>query len=81
MFNITLIITTIVFIVTHIFLFAFAYIYKYLAREKLTIIHITILLKRIWTIIPALVLTVLVLMGFLTWRSIFYKIEDPKNHR
>jgi heme/copper-type cytochrome/quinol oxidase subunit 2 len=30
-------------------------------------------IEKIWTIVPAIVLTVLVLMGFLTWRSIFYK--------
>jgi cytochrome c oxidase subunit 2 len=33
----------------------------------------------VWTVIPAIVLTFLVLMGFLTWRSIFYKVEDPNN--
>lgn len=79
MFNITLIITTIVFIVTHIILFAFAYIYKSTGNRKAYYYPHNNALERIWTIIPALVLTVLVLMGFLTWRSIFYKIEDPKN--
>lgn len=79
MFNITLIITTIVFILTHIVLFAFAYFYKHTGKRKAYYYPHNNALERIWTIIPALVLTVLVLMGFLTWRSIFYKIEDPKN--
>ena len=79
MFNLTLIITTIVFIVTHILLFGFAYIYKYSAKRKAYYYPHNNTLERIWTIVPALVLTVLVLMGFLTWRSIFYKIEDPNN--
>jgi cytochrome c oxidase subunit 2 len=79
MFNITLIITTIVFIVTHIALFVFAYIYKNTGERKAYYYPHNNALERIWTIVPALVLTVLVLMGFLTWRSIFYKIEDPKN--
>ncbi|MEJ2882654.1 cytochrome c oxidase subunit II [Pedobacter sp. GR22-6] len=79
MFNITLIITTIVFILTHIVLFTFAYIYKYTGKRKAYYYPHNNALERIWTIIPALVLTVLVLMGFLTWRSIFYKIPDPKN--
>jgi cytochrome c oxidase subunit 2 len=79
MFNITLIITTIVFIATHIVLFAFAYFYKNTGKRKAYYYPHNNALERIWTIIPALVLTVLVLMGFLTWRSIFYKIEDPKN--
>lgn len=79
MFNITLIITTIVFIATHIVLFAFAYFYKNTGKRKAYYYPHNNSLERIWTIIPALVLTVLVLMGFLTWRSIFYKIEDPNN--
>ncbi|RQO72290.1 hypothetical protein DBR43_13875 [Pedobacter sp. KBW06] len=79
MFNITLIITTIVFIATHIILFAFAYFYKNTGKRKAYYYPHNNALERIWTIVPALVLTVLVLMGFLTWRSIFYKIEDPNN--
>jgi cytochrome c oxidase subunit 2 len=79
MFNLTLIITTIVFVVTHILLFGFSYIYKYSAKRKAYYYPHNNTIEKIWTIIPALVLTVLVLMGFLTWRSIFYKVEDPKN--
>ncbi|ACU02519.1 cytochrome c oxidase subunit II [Pedobacter heparinus] len=79
MFNITLILTTIVFIATHILLFGFAYIYKHSGKRKAYYYPHNNTLERVWTIIPALVLTVLVLMGFLTWRSIFYKIEDPNN--
>jgi len=79
MFNLTLIITTIVFIVTHILLFGFAYIYKYSAKRKAYYYPHNNTIEKIWTIVPALVLTVLVLMGFLTWRSIFFKVEDPNN--
>ncbi|QPH38498.1 cytochrome c oxidase subunit II [Pedobacter endophyticus] len=80
MFNLTLIITTIVFVVTHILLFGFSYIYKYSAKRKAYYYPHNNTIEKIWTIIPALVLTVLVLMGFLTWRSIFFKVEDP-NHK
>ncbi|WP_129718308.1 cytochrome c oxidase subunit II [Pedobacter sp. SYP-B3415] len=79
MFNLTLIITTIVFIATHIALFAFAYFYKHSAKRKAYFYPHNNTIEKIWTIAPALVLTVLVLMGFLTWRSIFYKTEDPNN--
>jgi len=79
MFNITLILTTIVFIATHIVLFMFSYFYKNTGKRKAYYYPHNNTLERIWTIVPALVLTVLVLMGFLTWRSIFYKIEDPNN--
>jgi cytochrome c oxidase subunit 2 len=79
MFNLTLILTTVVFIITHIVLFVFAYIYRSSGNRKAYFYPHNNVLERLWTIIPALVLTVLVLMGFLTWRSIFYKIEDPNN--
>jgi cytochrome c oxidase subunit 2 len=79
MFNLTLILTTVVFIITHIVLFVFAYIYRSNGKRKAYFYPHNNALERLWTIIPALVLTVLVLMGFLTWRSIFYKIEDPNN--
>jgi cytochrome c oxidase subunit 2 len=80
MFNITLIITTIVFIATHIVLFGFAYLYRHQKDKKAYYYPHNNVLERIWTVIPAFVLTILVLMGFITWRSIFYKIEDP-NHK
>jgi cytochrome c oxidase subunit 2 len=79
MFNITLIITTIVFVITHIALFLFAYMYKNDNKRKAYYYPHNNFIEKIWTFVPAVVLTVLVLMGFLTWRSIFYKIDDPKN--
>jgi cytochrome c oxidase subunit 2 len=79
MFNITLILTTIVFIGTHIVLFLFSFFYKYNKNRRAYFYPHNNTLERIWTIIPALVLAVLVVMGFITWRSIFYKIVDPNN--
>jgi cytochrome c oxidase subunit 2 len=79
MFNLTLIITTIVFIATHIVLFGFTYFYKRDGKRKAYYYPHNNLIEKIWTIVPALVLTGLVIGGFLTWRSIFYKIEDPNN--
>ncbi|RZA00396.1 MAG: cytochrome c oxidase subunit II [Sphingobacteriaceae bacterium] len=79
MLYVTLVITTIVFVLTHIVLFAFAYMYRYDKDRKAYYYPHNNMIERIWTIIPAFVLTGLVLMGFLTWRSIFYKIEDPNN--
>jgi cytochrome c oxidase subunit 2 len=79
MFNITLILTTIVFIGTHIVLFLFSFFYKYSPKRRAYFYPHNNTLERIWTIIPALVLAVLVVMGFITWRSIFYKVTDPNN--
>ncbi|WP_443936724.1 cytochrome c oxidase subunit II [Pedobacter sp. MW01-1-1] len=80
MFNLTLIITTIVFVVTHILLFGFSYIYRYSPKRKASYYPHNNLIEIIWTLVPALVLIVLVTMGFLTWTSIFFKDEDP-NHK
>jgi len=79
MFSITLWLTTIMFVLTHLALFLFTYIYKYNRNRRAYFYPHNNTIERIWTIIPALVLTVLVLMGFVTWRSIFYKAEDPNN--
>ncbi len=70
MFNLTLIITTIVFVITHILLFWFAYQYKHTAKRKAYFYPHNNTLEKYWTIAPAIVLTVLVLMGFFTWRGI-----------
>ena len=70
MFNITLILTTIVFILTHIALFGFSFKYRGSENRKAYFYPHNNSLERIWTIIPAIVLTVLVLLGFFTWRSI-----------
>ncbi|MBU1372422.1 MAG: cytochrome c oxidase subunit II [Bacteroidetes bacterium] len=70
MFRITLVITTIVFVITHILLFLFAYKYNYKAKRKAYYYPHNNTLEKYWTVIPAIALTVLVLMGFFTWRGI-----------
>ncbi len=70
MFNTTLILTTIVFILTHIALFGFSFKYRGSENRKAYFYPHNNALERLWTIIPAIVLTVLVLLGFFTWRGI-----------
>lgn len=70
MFNITLIITTIVFVITHIILFLFAYKYNYKKKNKAYYYPHNNTLEKYWTVIPAIALTILVLLGFFTWRGI-----------
>ena len=70
MFKVTLAITTVVFIATHIALFWFSYQYRGSKERKAYFYPHNNALERIWTIVPAIVLTVLVLLGFFTWRSI-----------
>lgn len=79
MFNTTLVITTIVFILTHIALFGFSFQYRGSENRKAYFFPHNNSLERIWTIVPAIVLTVLVLLGFFTWRGITnVSLEDQK---
>jgi len=70
MFITTLIITTIVFILTHIALFGFSFQYRGSENRKAYFYPHNNALERIWTIVPAIVLTIMVLLGFFTWRGI-----------
>lgn len=70
MFNITLTLTTIVFILTHIALFGFSFKYRGSENRKAYFYPHNNSLERIWTIVPAIALTILVLLGFFTWRGI-----------
>lgn len=67
---VTIIITTIVFVLTHIVLFGFSFQYGGSNTRKAYFYPHNNALERLWTIIPAIVLTILVLLGFFTWRSI-----------
>jgi len=70
MFIITTIICTIVLVLMHILLFSFSYKYRMKLKKKAYFYPHNNAIERIWTIIPAIVLTILVLFGFFTWRSI-----------
>ncbi len=67
MFNITLLITGIVFVITHILLFWFIYKYQYAPDRKAEFISHNNKLEIIWTSIPALVLFVLIVIGLQSW--------------
>jgi cytochrome c oxidase subunit 2 len=70
MFMITLVIITVVLVLTHIVLLGFTYIYRARAKRQAYYYPHNDAIERLWTIVPAVVLTVLVLFGFFTWRSI-----------
>ncbi|RYE05131.1 MAG: cytochrome c oxidase subunit II [Rickettsiaceae bacterium] len=70
MFNITLIITTIVLIGTQVMLFTFAYIYRGTQSRKAYFLPHNNTIEKLWTIVPAIVLTLLVVFGSITWKSI-----------
>ncbi|MFK7808926.1 MAG: OmpA family protein [Saprospiraceae bacterium] len=77
LFNTTLFFTGIVFVITHVFLFYFAYKYsgkkgrvaKFLAHDTK--------LEVIWTVIPAVVMCYLVIQGLVAWNTVMADTEDP----
>lgn len=70
LFWITTYIVTAAFIITHILLFAFAYKYQYKEGNKASFFPDNHKLELIWTIIPAIVLTILVVLGLKNWTNI-----------
>lgn len=77
MFNITVIITGIVFIITQVLLFWYGFKYKADGKRKAVYYPDNHKLELIWTVIPAIVLTVLVIRGLKTWNEIMNH-RDPK---
>jgi len=70
MFSVTTWITMFVFFVTQILLFTFLFQYKHSSKRRAYFLPHNNTIEKIWTIIPAIVLTVLVVFGFFTWQQI-----------
>ena len=77
MLFVTLAITGIVFIITQVLLFWFAYKYQENENRKVFFFAHSTKLELIWTAIPAITLTVLVVFGLRNW--FFFTGEPPKN--
>ncbi|MGN6640170.1 MAG: cytochrome c oxidase subunit II transmembrane domain-containing protein [Mucilaginibacter sp.] len=70
MFWVTTAITLFVFFITQILLFSFAFAYRGSDKRKGYYYPHNNTIEKIWTIIPAIVLTILVVFGFFTWREV-----------
>jgi len=70
MFMVTFGITVIVFFLTQFLLFGFAFKYKGSDKRKAYFYPHNNTIEKLWTVIPAIVLTVLVITGFFTWTKI-----------
>ncbi|MBK7427879.1 MAG: cytochrome c oxidase subunit II [Saprospiraceae bacterium] len=79
-FNITLVITGIVFIITHIALFWFAYKYRAQKGKKVLYIPHDNKLEVIWTIVPAVVMTILVVGGLDAWNEIMADVNEDEDY-
>jgi cytochrome c oxidase subunit 2 len=70
MFLTTTIITLFVFVVTQILLFTFLFRYKHSDKRRAYFLPHNNTIEKVWTIIPAIVLTILVIFGFFTWQEV-----------
>lgn len=70
LFWITMAVTGVVFIITHILLFWFPYKYQYDQKRKATFYPDNNKLELIWTFVPAVVLALLVIGGWRAWSDI-----------
>jgi len=78
--SLTLYIITPVFIITNALLFWFSYKYAYDPKRKALFFSHSNKLEMVWTIAPALVLTVLILMGLNNWNKITTPIAQEEEH-
>jgi len=77
MLHLTVAITGIVFIVTHILLFWFAYKYQEKENRKAFYFPHNNTMEVVWTVVPAIVLSILVVIGLRNW--FIFTGDAPKN--
>ncbi len=75
MFTVTTILTLIVFVITQCLLFGFLFFYRGSDKRKAHFLPHNNTIEKVWTIIPAIVLTVLVVFGFFTWQKVMNTTE------
>ncbi len=79
LFNMTMVIIGIVFVITQVALFYFAYRYNESRVKEAYFYPHNNTLEVVWTIIPTIVLTGLIAMGMYEWFSIFNRDDRDKN--
>ena len=70
LFNVTLVLTGIVFVVTQYLLFWFSYKYRAKKGGKAVFFQHNTNLEIVWTVIPAIVMTFLVVKGLVVWNEV-----------
>jgi cytochrome c oxidase subunit II len=76
LFNVTLFFTGIVFVITHILLFWFAYKYSGEEGRAAKYMPHDTKLEIIWTVIPAVVMCFLVIRGLVAWNNVMADTEE-----
>lgn len=80
MFQWTLIITGIVFFATQILLFYFAYRYRGTRKGKAQFLPHNNTVELVWTIIPAITMTFLVIAGLDAWNEVMADVKDGDSY-
>lgn len=80
MFWTTTVLTMIVFVITQILLFGFLFAYRYNAKRRAHFLPHDNTIEKVWTIAPAIVLTILVIFGFFTWEKITNSTDAKGEH-
>lgn len=80
LFNVTLFFTGIVFVLTHIALFYFAWRYKKVRGNKAVHWSHNNTLEIVWSAIPAVVMTYLVIKGLLAWNTVMADVAPEEDH-
>ena len=78
--NVTWLFIIPVFIVTHILLFWFCFKYAFKTNQKAVFFSHSNKLELIWTLVPSLALTVLILYGLNNWNKIMTPVNPEKDH-
>ncbi len=80
LFNTTLFFTGIVFVLTHIALFYFAYKFRWQEGRKAQFISHDNRLEIWWTAIPAVVMTFLVVQGLNAWNTVMADVKEGEDY-
>lgn len=80
LFNVTLFFTGIVFVITQIALFWFSYKYKGVPGRKALFLSHDNKIEIIWTVIPAVVMTFLVIGGLDAWNEVMADVGPGEEH-
>ena len=80
LFNVTLVITGIVFVITQIALFWYGYKYRYDPKRKASFIPHDNKLEIIWTAIPAFAMFALVINGLIVWNKVMADVDPDEDY-
>ena len=80
LFNVTLFFTGIVFIITQILTFWYAYKYRDLPGRKAKFFSHDNKLEIVWSVVPAIVMTILVVQGLVAWNDIMFDVEEGEEY-